>query len=140
MNQQKIAQPGIGGPWPAILCWLLLIMVASPAHAQTERVTGDWQQFVLDNEVWRSLGIYRVEKAGDGYRMAPVNQTKGPNVVNSKGLSDVQFSGEDWAFRSDWGSGDVAQFRLRLAAPGAYLGWSYLREEKRNFNMWLLVR
>ena len=140
MNRQKTAQRETGGRWPAILCWILLIMVASPAHAQTERVTGDWQQFVQDNDVWRSLGIYRVEKAGDGYRMAPVSQTKGPGVINSKGLSDVQFSGEDWAFRSNWGNGDVAQFRLRRGAPGVYLGWSYLRAEKRDFNMWLLVR
>jgi hypothetical protein len=86
------------------------------------------------------LGTYRVEKAGDEYRMTPVNQSSGPNVITSKGLFDVRFSDEDWAFKSDWGNKDVGQFRLRRAAPGIYLGWSYLREEKRNFNMWVLVR
>jgi hypothetical protein len=104
--------------------WLKLIVLPGAAQAQTER----------------SLGIYRVEKTGDEYRMVPVNQTTGPGVINSKGLFDVRFSDEDWAFKSDWGNRDVAQFHLRRAAPGVYLGWSYLREEKRNFNMWVLVR
>jgi len=40
------------------------------------------------------------------------------------------------AFKAGWGNRDVAQFRLRRAAPGAYL----LRKEKRSFNMWVLVR
>ena len=61
-------------------------------------------------------------------------------MSNSEGLSDVALSGEDWAFRSGWANHGVAQFRLRRAAAGVYLGWSYLREEKRNFNMWVQVR
>jgi hypothetical protein len=126
--------------WAALWLWLALIMLPGAAHAQAERVTGDWQQFVLVNDVWRLLGTYRVEKAGDQYRMAPVNQAKGPDVINSQGLSDVGFSGEDWTFRSDWGKEGVAQFRLRRTAQGVYLGWSYLREERRNFNIWVLVR
>jgi hypothetical protein len=135
-----VAQRAVRTHWSVLLLWLALIVLPGGAHAQSERVTGDWQQFVLVDDVWRMLGTYRVEKAGDQYRMAPVSQTKGPGVVNSKGLSDVQFSGEDWSFLSDWGNNDVGQFRLRRAAPGVYLGWSYLREEKRNFNMWVLVR
>jgi hypothetical protein len=139
MNFQRTAQRGTHW-WAAIWLLLALVVLASPAHAQAERTTGDWQQFVLDNDAWRLLGTYRVEKAGERYRMAPVSQTKGPGVVNSQGLSDVRFSGEDWAFRSDWGKQGVAQFRLRRAAQGLYLGWSYLREERQNFNMWVLVR
>jgi hypothetical protein len=139
MNRRRIAYRETGRAWAIVFCWLL-ILAASPAHAQSERVTGDWQQFVLVDDAWRMLGTYRVEKAGGEYRMAPVSQTKGPGVVNSQGLSDVQFSGEDWAFKSDWGNQGVAQFRLRRTAQGIYLGWSYLREEKRNFNMWVLVR
>jgi hypothetical protein len=140
MNRRRIAYGETGRQWAVALCWLLLILVASPARAQIERVTGDWQQFVLDNDIWRPLGIYRVEKTGEQYKMVPVEQTKGPGVTNSKGLFDVQFSAEDWAFKSDWGNNDIGQFRLRRAAPSVYLGWSYLREEKRNFNMWVLVR
>ena len=120
--------------------WLALVVLPGVAHAQSERVTGDWQQFVLVNDAWRLLGTYRVEKAGDGYKMAPVNQATGPGIIASKGLLDVRFSGEDWAFKSDWGDGKVAQFRLRRAAPSVYLGWSYLGEQKQNFNMWVLVR
>ena len=136
----RAGQRAVRTHWSVLWLWLALIVLPGAAHAQSERVTGDWQQFVLDNDAWRMLGTYRVEKADEQYRMAPVSQTKGPGVVNSKGLSDVQFSGEDWSFRSDWGNNDLAQFRLRRAAPGVYLGWSYLREEKRNFNMWVLVR
>jgi hypothetical protein len=138
MSLGRTAQRGVRR-WAAMWLWLL-VMLPGAAYAQAERTAGDWQQFVLVDDVWRLLGTYRVEQGGDQYRMAPVNQTKGPGVINSKGLSDVQFSGEDWAFKSDWGSQGVAQFRLRRAAPGVYLGWSYLREEKQNFNMWVLVR
>ena len=126
--------------WAGMALLLLLVMLPAAARAQSERVTGDWQQFVLVDDVWRMLGTYHVEKAGDHYRMTPVSQTKGPGVTNSQGLSDVEFSGEDWAFRSDWGNQGVAQFRLRRAEHGLYLGWSYLHEEKRNYNMWVLVR
>ena len=139
MNFRRAAQRGVPR-WAAMWLWVVLVMLPCGAHAQAERTTGDWQQFVLDNDVWLMLGTYRVEKAGEQYRMAPVSQTKGPNITNSKGLSDVQFSGEDWTFRSDWGNQGVGQFRLRRAAQGVYLGWSYLREEKHNFNMWVLVR
>jgi hypothetical protein len=135
-----MAQWAARRPWSALWLWLALIVLPGAAHAQAERVTGEWQQFVLNNDVWQMLGTYRVEKAGDEYRMTPVNQSSGPNVITSKGLFDVRFSDEDWAFKSDWGNKDVGQFRLRRAAPGIYLGWSYLREEKRNFNMWVLVR
>jgi hypothetical protein len=135
-----MAQWAARRPWSVLWLWLALIVLPGAAHAQAERVTGEWQQFVLNNDVWQTLGTYRVEKAGDEYRMTPVNQSSGPNVITSKGLFDVRFSDEDWAFKSDWGNKDVGQFRLRRAAPGIYLGWSYLREEKRNFNMWVLVR
>ena len=139
MTFGRTAQRGVAR-WAAMALLLLLAMLPVSAHAQSERVTGDWQQFVLDNDAWRMLGTYRVEKAGEQYRMTPVNQTKGPGITNSKGLSDVQFSGEDWTFRSDWGNNNIAEFRLQRAAQGIYLGWSYLREEKHNFNMWVLVR
>jgi hypothetical protein len=136
----RLARRAVRTHWSVLWLWLALIGLPGAAHAQTERVTGDWQQFVLVDDAWRMLGTYRVEKAGEQYRMTPVDQTKGPGVIASKGLSDVQFSGEDWTFRSDWGNNDLAQFRLRRTAQGVYLGWSYLREEKRNFNMWVLVR
>ena len=140
MSLERVAQRAVRLHWSVLWLWLALIVLPCTAHAQTERVTGDWQQFVLDNDVWRLLGTYRVEKAGDEYRMTPVSQSSEPGVTTSKGLFDVRFSDEDWAFKSDWGNKDVGQFRLRRAAPSVYLGWSYLREERRNFNMWVLVR
>jgi hypothetical protein len=140
MDLRRTAQRRHRSGWPIIWFWLLLVVLPGLAHAQSERTTGEWAQFVLLNDVWRPLGVYRVEEAGGEYRMSPVKQTEGPDVITSKGLSDVKLSGEDWSFKSDWGKGDVGQFRLRRAAPGVYLGWSYLREERRNFNMWVLVR
>jgi hypothetical protein len=61
-------------------------------------------------------------------------------VTPSKGLSDVRFSGANWSFKSDWGSGNVAEFRLRRVGPGVFVGWSYLRDEQVNLNLWMLVR
>jgi hypothetical protein len=127
---------------PHRLAVLLLVLITLPgaAHAQTERVTGDWQQFVYIQDSWQALGVYRVEQADGGYRMAPVSQSEEPGVTTSKGLSNVRFSGAEWTFSSDWGNGDVAEFRLRHVGPGAYVGWSYLRDERVNLNLWVLVR
>jgi gentisate 1,2-dioxygenase len=126
----------------AALCFaLLLFALPGAARAQSDRVTGDWQQFVLDGQgAWRALGVYRVEETNGEYRMTPVSQSQDPDVTTSKGLSNVQFTGKDWTFNSDWGNGDVAEFRLRRIGPGIYAGMSYLREEQRNYNLWVLIR
>ena len=135
----------------AVLLLVLLPALAGTARAQSdgatarqqaERTNGDWQQFMADgNGAWRPLGVYRVETADDGvYRMTPVNQSQDPDVITSKGLSDVRFEGTDWHFKSDWGNGDVAEFRLQRFGPGIYAGWSYLRDEQRNYNLWVLIR
>ena len=84
--------------------------------------------------------IYRVEQSDGDYRMAPVSQSQEPGVTPSKGLSNVRFSGAEWTFNSDWGDGKVAEFRLRHIGPGVYVGWSHLRDEQVNLNLWVLVR
>ncbi len=103
-------------------------------------MTGDWQQFVLVDDAWRALGIYRVAQADGDYRMAPVSQSQGPGTTPSKGLSDVRFAGAEWSFNSDWGDGKVGEFRLRHIGPGVYVGWSYLHDQRVNLNLWVLVR
>jgi hypothetical protein len=127
-------------PWPAILLWIMLIALPGAAHAQTERVTGEWQQFVHGQDSWSALGVYRVEQSDGDYRMAPVSQSQEPGTIPSKGLSNVRFSGAEWTFNSDWGDGKVAEFRLRHIGPGVYVGWSYLGDEQVNLNLWVLVR
>ena len=128
--------------WLAV-AWLLLLLCAVPGAAraqQSERTTGDWQQYVFADGAWRGLGVYRVALSDGGdYRMDPVSQSQDPGVTTSKGLSEVKFSGGAWSFNSDWGNGDVGEFRLQRIAPGLYAGWSYLREEKRNLNLWVLI-
>ena len=32
------------------------------------------------------------------------------------------------------------RFRLRRIGPGIYAGMSYLREQERNYNLWVLIR
>lgn len=140
MNWRQAARRGRRRPWPAVLFWLLLIALPAAAHAQTERVTGDWQQFVLAKDAWQALGVYRVEQSDGDYRMAPVGQSQEPGVTPSKGLSTVRFSGAEWTFNSDWGDGKVAEFRLRHIGPGVYVGWSYLRDQQVNLNLCVLVR
>jgi hypothetical protein len=138
--------------WRRLAMVLLLLLPALPgaaraqsdgatAPATRERTTGDWQQFVADgNGAWRPLGIYRVEQSDGAYRMAPLSQSQEPGVIASKGLSDVRFEGTDWRFNSDWGNGDVGEFRLERFGPGIFSGWSYLRGEQRNYNLWVLIR
>ena len=140
MNWRQAARHAVRHARPAIWLWLVLIILPGAAHAQTERVTGDWQQFVLVNDAWRALGVYRVAQSDGNYRMEPVSQLQEPGVTPSKGLSNVRISGAEWTFDSDWGDGKVAEFRLRHIGPGVYVGWSYLRDEQVNLNLWVLVR
>jgi len=37
-------------------------------------------------------------------------------------------------------NGDVGEFRLERYGPGIFAGWSYLRGEQRNYNLWVLIR
>jgi hypothetical protein len=140
MNRQRAARHGCRRLWPGVLFWLVLIALPGAAYAQTERVTGDWQQFVLVDDAWRALGIYRVAQTEGDYRMAPVSQSQEPGTTPSKGLSNVRFAGAEWSFNSDWGDGKVGEFRLRHIGPGVYVGWSYLRDQQVNLNLWVLVR
>jgi hypothetical protein len=140
MNRQRAARHGCRRLWPGVLFWLVLIALPGAAYAQTERVTGDWQQFVLVDDAWRALGIYRVAQTEGDYRMAPVSQSQEPVTTPSKGLSNVRFAGAEWSFNSDWGDGKVGEFRLRHIGPGVYVGWSYLRDQQVNLNLWVLVR
>jgi hypothetical protein len=129
--------------WLAAACFAILLLLALPgaARAQSERTTGDWQQYVFADGAWRGLGVYRVALSDGGdYGMDPVSQSQDPGVTTSKGLSNVKFSDGAWRFSSDWGNGDVGEFRLQRIAPGLYAGWSYLRKEKRNLNLWVLIR
>ncbi len=131
------------GAWRLVLAGLWLLLAVLPGSTQprsNEPVTGDWQQLVFARGAWRTLGVFRVLQSGAEYRMEPVNQVRDGTVINSRGLSNVRFSDPDWRFHSDWGNGNVAEFRLRRIGPGAYQGWSYLRDEQRELNLWLLVR
>ena len=140
MNSMHLAQRAAWRHLFLVGAWLLLAVLPAAAQDRGERVTGDWQQFIYSDGTWRSLGLYRVEPSGDGYRMEAIDQVRQHDVVPSRGLSDIRFTETEWRFNSDWGSGKVGEFRLRRAGPGLYLGWSYLHEEKVNLNMWLLVR
>jgi hypothetical protein len=146
---ERLAQRAAWWRLAAVLLLLLPLVLSGAARAQvdgatpqatTERNIGDWQQFVADgNGAWRPLGIYRVERSEGVYRMAPLSQSQEPDVTASKGLSDVRFEDAAWRFNSDWGNGDVGEFRLERFGPGIYAGWSYLRGQQRNYNLWVLI-
>jgi hypothetical protein len=123
--------------WSLVWFWLLFSLVAVGAHAQEQRA-GDWQQFVLANDGWHALGVFRVEPNGNKFQMTELSHTADATIP-SKGLSNVLFGPGGWSFDSDWGNGDIGVFRLQRLAPGIYTGWSYLRGVRRNYNMWLLV-
>jgi hypothetical protein len=124
--------------WFLVCFWLLLSLVAVSAHAQEEQRAGDWQQFVLANDGWHSLGVFRVQQNGSNFEMTEMSHTADATIP-TKGLSNVLFGPGGWSFDSDWGNGDVGVFRLQRLVPGIYVGWSYLRETRRNYNMWLRV-
>ena len=121
------------------LCLISLLPFVSDAQEQ-ERRTGEWQQFTWSENRWMAIGTFLVREDNGVYLMTPVTQVRDPSVTNSRGLFDVSFTSSAWTFRSDWGNGNIANFRLTRTGPGTYEGWSYLGEERRNKNMWLLVK
>jgi hypothetical protein len=121
--------------------FISLLLPLTALAQDTDRRTGEWQQFVLTDEgSWRLLGTYRVQQQGGAFLMNPVTQTRDESVTNSRGLFDLQFTASEWRFRSDWGNGNIAQFRLTKLDPGVYQGWAYLGEKRLNRNLWVLVR
>ena len=124
----------------AALVFTLLLPLSAFAQ-DIDRRTGAWQQYVLTEDgSWRLLGTYLVQQRNGVFVMAPVSQTRDEGITNSRGLFDLQYTTTEWHFRSDWGNGNIAQFRLNKIDPGVYQGWAYLDDRRQNRNLWVLVK
>jgi hypothetical protein len=125
----------------AVICLIYLLASAAPTNAQQRR-TGEWQQFAWNEfeHHWQSLGTFLVYKEQGKYLMKPVDQVKAPDITNSLGLSDVHFRARRWTFKSDWGNGEIATFRLTRIGKNVYRGWAYLKSKPQTRNLWLLVK
>ena len=122
------------------LCLGLAFPPASGAQDQDRR-TGEWQQFIWTRDGnWRAVGTFLVYLQDGVYHMRPIEQEKAPDLVNSRGLSDLHYNETRWTFNSDWGDGNIGVFRLTRIEPGVYAGYAYLREERRGKNLWVLVK
>jgi hypothetical protein len=108
----------------------------------SKNVLGEWHQLAYRDEKWETLAIFRLDKKQDAYLMTRVD--KGASVPifqpKPKGVFDIRFKGDDWYFKSDWGQGKTAEFRLKQITPGLYIGWSYLNGKKVEQYIWLRMK
>ncbi len=99
------------------------------------KLLGVWLQNVEVRGHWRAIGQFVVFKNQTGaLRMAAVAQAA--NLQYTKGISEVQLSGSEWTFKSDWSREGIAEFRLKRVREGVYEGASYLRGKFREKNRW----
>ncbi len=103
-----------------------------------DRVIGNWNQYVFEDNRWRYLGTFAVYFKED-YVMVPLNQNNSPDLIHSKGIYQVNFFGNEWTFKSDWGNGNVGEFYLKKIGAGIYHGYPYLRGQRLSENLWILV-
>jgi hypothetical protein len=105
----------------------------------SKNVLGEWHQLAYRDEQWETLAIFRLDIKQGVYLMTRID--KGASVPifkpKPKGVSDIRFKGDEWYFKSDWGQGKIADFRLKQITSGLYVGWSYLNGKKVEQYIWL---
>jgi hypothetical protein len=108
----------------------------------SKNVLGEWHQLVYSNEQWETRAIFRLDKKQGEYLMTRIDKKEGIPIFKPKpkGVFDIRFKGDDWYFKSDWGQGKIAEFRLKQITPGVYIGWSYLNGKKVEQYIWLRMK
>lgn len=89
----------------------------------TPSIEGAWKQFVLlPDEGPVYLGTFVVSRLRGDYIVAPRTQQEGERYVNTLGVFDVSYDGQQWSFNSNWGGGEVGNFDLKRMSPTVFEG------------------
>jgi len=112
-------------------------------------IEGYWDQYMLAGKDYIYGGTFSVEVNNGIYIMQYIKKQNDDAIVtdtyfivvrNSQGLYDISFRNGTWKFKSDWGSGDIGEFILTMVSKDRFEGWSYLRGERRSYNVWKRVK
>ncbi|MBN1500648.1 MAG: hypothetical protein JW982_10850 [Spirochaetes bacterium] len=117
-----------------------------PAYEKDDVITGNWDQYMLTGKDYIYGGTFSVTFSDGKYSMKYVKQRDDVviytesgviGIINSSDLFDISFTKGVWRFSSDWGSGNIGEFRLIMKSRDIFEGWSYLNGEKRTSNLWI---
>lgn len=131
--------PTLTAPRLAALLLASLLTTAGVADAAGHPLAGLWRQTMLDGRREVAGGLFIVTADEVGLSMRPLSQSGSVEVNNSRGLTDVAFSGTLWTFKSDWGQGQTGEFRLMRKSADEFRGASYLNGRQMDLNVWRRV-
>lgn len=101
-------------------------------------LAGIWEQYaVVDSETDIYLGEFAVSRLGDEYQMSARTQVQHPLIINSLGIFDVEYDGDIWTFRSDWGDGNIGRFVLERESEDVFEGHAWLGDEPGPRTRWV---
>ena len=96
---------------------------SSPVTPTAEPLEGAWRQYVLTaDEGDLYLGTFVVSRLRGEYVISPRSQNEGKRYVNTLGLFDVNYRGDELTFSSNWGGGNVGNFALKRISPTVFEG------------------
>ena len=107
-------------------------LISSQASPEAVDISGVWEQygFSLDGSL-QYLSKARVVKQDGAYIIALIDQIQGPNIINSKSVSDVTYDGQVLTFKSFWSNGEVATARLSRLSDTIFEGEITVNGESR---------
>jgi hypothetical protein len=86
-------------------------------------IEGAWKQYVfVPEEGPVYLGTFVVSKFRGDYVVSPRAQEEGERYVNTLGVFDINYTGQQWSFNSNWGGGEVGNFELKRVSPTVFEG------------------
>ncbi len=107
----------------------------SEHDAPADPLVGVWEQHIYDDYGYtRLLGKFIVMKQNGAYVMGAKEQLRSPDVINSSGIFDVTYHDGVWTFKSDWGDGQIAYFKLARVSDKGFEGASFLQGYERSKN------
>lgn len=110
----------------------------STAKPVVHELIGTWRQEADIGSGWSEVGKFRVSQDLDGVLYMDA-LTYGTNMIRSQGITNIKLSENMWTFKSDWGSGDVAEFRLKKQRTNLFEGAAYLRGRLHAKNRWTRI-
>lgn len=102
-----------------------------------DELSGVWEQYSADSHGnLRYLGEYLVTKQNGTFVMFPKEQVQIPGIIHAKSISDVTYNEKLWTFKSHWGNGMFAKFRLEKVSDEIFEGVSLVNGQIVGRDRW----
>ena len=115
------------------------ICIDSPNDAN-EDLSGVWEQYSADrygNLIY--VGEFLVTKQNGAFIMVPREQVQAPGIINAVSISDVTYNEKFWTFKSHWGNGMFAKFRLERVSSETFEGVSLVNGQIIGRDRWIKI-